>query len=67
MGEAHMPNSVSYIWAAGFLSFLVNASAADALVVTQDTNGTDLLNALVPNQAQFTSISASLTPAQQLR
>lgn len=44
------------------LAMLVcGAGSANALVVTQDTNGTDLLNALVPNQAEFSSISASYT------
>ncbi|HEY1299686.1 MAG TPA: choice-of-anchor L domain-containing protein [Stellaceae bacterium] len=37
------------------------AADASALLVTQDNNGTDLLNALVPNQAQFASITASYT------
>jgi hypothetical protein len=47
--------------AAALTLALCSASSANALVVTQDTNGTDLLNALVPNQAQFSSISVSYT------
>jgi MYXO-CTERM domain-containing protein len=61
MWEKDMKKRVNYLWAAGFLSFLASAGGANALVVTQDTNGTDLLNALVPNQAEFGSISASYT------
>jgi hypothetical protein len=37
------------------------AGSANALVVTQTTNGTNLLNALVPNQAQFSGITATYT------
>lgn len=41
---------------------IAGAGAANAgMIVTQDSNGTNLLNALVPNQSQFNSISASFT------
>ena len=46
---------------AALTALLCCGGGADALVITQTTNGTNLLNALVPNQAQFSSISASYT------
>ncbi|MHB1206663.1 MAG: choice-of-anchor L domain-containing protein [Rhodospirillaceae bacterium] len=56
------------IFTAACLAAVLAASTASAMVVTQDTNGTNLLNALVPNQGQFTSLSASYTAgdAQQV-
>jgi hypothetical protein len=62
MREKDMAKRVRYVKPAALVvALLANAGVANALVVTQDTNGTDLLNALVPNQAQFSSISASYT------
>ena len=48
---------------AGLIALLAagNGGAANALGITQDTNGTDLTNALVTNAAGFSSISASFT------
>lgn len=51
-----------YMFAAAGLAFLLGASQnAQALSVTQTTDANTLLNALVPNTSQFTSISASYT------
>jgi hypothetical protein len=55
-----MPLGKRCTFTAGALALAISASgSANALVVTQDTNGADLLNALVPNQAQFSSIAAN--------
>lgn len=57
-----MSKRVKYVVSGAVLAWCLGTIGhADALVVTQDSNGTDLLNALVPNQAQFSSISASYT------
>jgi hypothetical protein len=54
--------SKKYVIAAAGLVFLFGTSEnAQALSVTQTTDANTLLNALVPDTSQFTSISASYT------